>query len=132
MPIPADEFDALDVDSPSIDLSPETTQGTIFRYLLENPDRAFRQRDLVGALDVPKGSIGPTLTRLENHGLVDHRGRYWRIADGEHAVASATALGFETADATDGGFSEEDISAWMESADEPFDGSRDPSEETDD
>lgn len=132
MPIPADEFDALDDDSPSIDLSPETTQGTVLRYLLENADRAYRQRELVAALDVPAGSIGPTLTRLENHGLVDHRGRYWRVGDDEHAVASATALGSEIADAVDGSFSEEATSAWMETAEDTVDDPPDETNETHD
>jgi len=38
----------------------------------------------------------------------DHRGRYWAIADAEHALASAGLHGSSTADDSDGGFSDED------------------------
>lgn len=102
-----------------LDLSPDTTQGTIYRFLLEHADAAFRQRELVDALDVPSGSVGPTLSRLEENGLVVHRGRYWAISDAEHAVASAGLVGAATADEIDGGFSDEEIDEWMESAVEP-------------
>lgn len=123
MPIPADEFDSLDDDRPEIDLSPDTTQGTIYRFLLGNADRAFRQREIIAALDVPAGSVGPTLSRLEDHDLVDHRGQYWRVDDAAHAVASGAVLGTESADEVDGGFSDDEVRAWMETAVDPVDDS---------
>jgi hypothetical protein len=52
---------------------------------------------------VPEGSVGPTPTRLKEHGLVEHRDRFWTIADAEHAVASAGMHGVVTADDIDGG-----------------------------
>lgn len=120
MPISRDEFRAVDDSGTSLpDLSPDTTQGTVYRFLLENADRAFRQREIVDALDVPEGSVGPTLARLEEYGLVEHRDRFWAIADAEHAVASAGLHGAAAADQLDGGFSSEEIDAWMETAVEP-------------
>jgi hypothetical protein len=119
MPIPKDEFRTIDEGEDRPDLSPDTTQGAIYRFLLRNADQAFRQREIVEGTDVPRGSAGPTLARLEEHGLVEHRGEYWSIADGEHAVASAGALGAATADERDGGFSDEDVAAWSETAVDP-------------
>lgn len=119
MPIPRDEFRTIDEEGGRPDLSPDTTQGTIYRFLLGNADRAFRQREIAESVDVPRGSIGPTLARLEEHGLVDHRGEYWSIADAEHAVASAGALGAAAADDIDGGFSDEEVAAWSETAVDP-------------
>ncbi len=116
MPIPEDEFRSINDDTPVIDLAPDTTQGKIYRFLLENADKAFRQREVVGAVDVPRGSVGPTLKRLERRGLVEHRGHYWKIADTEHATASAGLLGAATADEIDGGFSDGEIDEWMETA----------------
>lgn len=121
MPIPKDEFRTIDDDSEMVNLSRETTQGAIYHFLLEHADEAFRQREIVDAVDVPKGSIGPTLDRLEKRGLVEHRGRYWAVADAEHAAASAGLLGAATADEVDGGFSDEKVTAWMETAVEPRD-----------
>lgn len=120
MPISNDEFRTIDEDGPILDLAPDTTQGKIYLFLLQNADKAFRQREIVDAVDVPQGSVGPTLTRLEQHGLVDHRGRFWKIADAEHAVASAGLHGAETADDIDGGFSDEAIEEWMETAVDPI------------
>jgi DNA-binding transcriptional MocR family regulator len=116
MPISKDEFRTIEDGEGRPDLSPDTTQGRIYRFLLANADRAFRQREVVAAVDVPRGSVGPTLARLEERGLVDHRGEYWSIADEEHAVASAGALGAATADERDGGFTDEEVAAWAETA----------------
>jgi len=121
MPISKDEFRSIDEDEPSLpDLAPDTTQGVVYRFLLEHADQAFRQREIVDSIDVPEGSVGPTLKRLEEHGLVDHRDRFWTIADAEHAVASAGLHGAATADELDGGFSDDDVEAWMETAVDPI------------
>ena len=126
MPISKDKFQTIDEDGPTLpDLSPETTQGAVYRFLVEHADQAFRQRELVDAIDVPAGSIGPTLKRLEQHGLVDHRGQFWAIADAEHAIASAGLHGAATADDLDDGFSDGDVDAWMETAVDPIDSESD-------
>ncbi len=121
MPIPADEFQTIDEGVPVIDLASDTTQGKIYSFLLENADKAFRQREIVDAVDVPRGSVGPTLKRLEQRGLVEHRGRYWKIAEAEHAISAAGLLGAGTADEIDGGFSDGEIDEWMETAVDPID-----------
>ena len=121
MPISKEEFQTINEDqSPKLDLSSDTTQGKLYHFLLENANQAFRQREIINAVDVPKGSVGPTLKRLEQHGLLDHRDRFWAIADAEHAVASAGLHGAATADEIDGGFSDADIQAWMETAVDPI------------
>lgn len=133
MPITEDEFQTIDEDTPAVDLGPDTTQGEIYRFLLEKADKAFRQREIVNAVDVPQGSVGPTLKRLEDHGLVEHRGRYWKIADAEHATASAGLLGAATTDEIDGGFSDEAIDEWMDTAVDPIEGrDEDSGEKADD
>jgi DNA-binding transcriptional MocR family regulator len=103
-----------------LDLSPDTTQGKLFRFLLEHADQAFRQREIITSIDVPRGSVGPTLSRLEQRGLVEHRDRFWAVADAEHAVATAGLHGAATADEVDGGFSDEDVATWMETAADPI------------
>lgn len=121
MPISEEEFRTIDDETLVIDLGSDTTQGEIYRFLLANADKAFRQREIVDGVGVPRGSVGPTLKRLEQRGLVEHRGRYWKIADAEHASASAGLLGALTADAIDGGFSDEMVDVWMETAVDPVD-----------
>ena len=92
----------------------------MYRFLLEHADQAFRQRELVDAVDVPEGSVGPTLKRLKEHSLVEHCNRFWTIADAEHAVVSAGSHGAATADEADGGFTDEEVDAWMETAVDPL------------
>lgn len=120
MPISEDEFQTIDADGPMLDLASDTTQGEVYQYLLANADKAFRQREIIDAVDVPEGSVGPTLQRLEQHGLVDHRGRYWKIADAEHATASTGLHGAATPDEIDGGFSDEAVDTWTETAVDPI------------
>lgn len=119
MPISKDEFDSLDETDTTPDLAPDTTQGVLYRFLLTNGDKAFRQREIRQAVDVPDGSVGPTLSRLEQYGLLEHRGQYWTIADSERAIESAAQMGAETADGRDGGFTEKQREQWMENAVEP-------------
>lgn len=121
MPISKDEFRSIDEDVPSLpDLAPDTTQGAVYRFLLEQADQAFRQREMVDAVSVPEESVGPALKRLEEQGLVEHRDQFWTIADAGHAVTSAVLHGAATADDIDGGFSGEDVKAWMETAVDPI------------
>lgn len=120
MPISEDEFQTIDPDGPMLDLASDTTQGEVYQYLLANADKAFRQREIIDAVDVPEGSVGPTLQCLEQHGLVDHRGRYWKIADVEHATASTGLHGAATPDEIEDGFSDEAVDTWMETAVDPI------------
>ncbi|MFT4963722.1 MAG: hypothetical protein ACI9PP_000999 [Halobacteriales archaeon] len=45
----------------------------------------------------PRRQRRPDVYRLEEDGLVEHRDRFWAIADAEHAVASAELHGAATA-----------------------------------
>ncbi|WP_338737904.1 hypothetical protein [Haloplanus salilacus] len=90
MPISKDELHPIDKgEPPHSGLAPDTTQGAVYRFLLEHANQAFRQQEFVDAVDVPERSVGPTLERLEEHGLVKQRDRFWTVADAEHTVASA-------------------------------------------
>ena len=122
MPISKDEFRSINDDGQALlDLSVDTIQGIVYRILLENADQAFRQREIVAAVEVPEGSVGPTLQLLEQHGLVEHRDHFWTIADAEHAVVSAGLHSATTADEIDGGFSDDDVEVWMDTAVDPID-----------
>ena len=61
MPISKDKFQTIDEDRTVPDLAPDATQGKVYRFLLKYADKAFRQREIVDAVDVPQGSVGPTL-----------------------------------------------------------------------
>jgi len=62
------------------DLPDEDTNGRrILEFLADDPDLGFRPGELAEELDIPKGSVGTTLRRLEQRGFVRHKGEYWAI-----------------------------------------------------
>lgn len=81
MPISKDEFRSISDDQASLaDRSPDTTHSAVYCFLLNHPEKAFRQDEIANAVTVPHGSVGPTLKRLEEHALVDHRDQFWTLA----------------------------------------------------
>ena len=55
-----DEFRCVDEDGPLLlDLTPDTTQGVVYRFLLGHTDQVICQRRIFNGVDVPKGSVGP-------------------------------------------------------------------------
>ena len=89
MPISADRFEEINDDG--ADPRPGTNADKILTFLEEHADQAFTQTEIAEATDVKRGSVGPTLVRLREHGRVDHRGRYWRISDHDRSIDAATA-----------------------------------------
>jgi hypothetical protein len=120
MPISRNEFQRLGERPSGLDLSVETILGRVYRFLLTHTSYAFRQDELVDAIDGPQEAIESSLNRLEQRGFVDHRGRFWAIADCELAVISASLHGAVSAGDIDGGFSDEDVATWMETAIDPI------------
>lgn len=114
MPIGADQFEDIDDEA---DLQPGTNGYEIVSFLASNPEQAFTQSEIAAEIDVPRGSVGPTLVRLREDGRVDHRGTYWRISDHERSVraasdhAGATAASRETESF--------DYESWQEHAVDP-------------
>ena len=120
MPISRDEFQRIDDGSSGLDLSLETTLGRVFRFFLTHAGYAFRKDEILDAIDGPQEMIEFSLIRLERRGFVEHRDRFWAIADCELAVISAGLHGAVSAGDIDGGFSDEDVAAWMETAIDPI------------
>ncbi|WP_276258015.1 MarR family transcriptional regulator [Haloglomus litoreum] len=119
MPIPKDRFETLEETG----VSPQTNAERIVEFLLSNRDLAYRMSEIADELNIPRGSVGPTLKRLEDDGLVVHRDRYWAIDETYAASREGMALtGAAAAEYDDGkGF---DVDAWAEAAEDatPRDG----------
>ena len=81
MPISVDRFKHLNEDS--ITLAEGTNAHKIMSFLVHHPDEAFRRRELIEQTEVKEGSIGPTLQRLRERGLVQHRQNYWTLGHEE-------------------------------------------------
>lgn len=92
MPIDIREFE----NAPETDLlatgKGPTNAEHVLSFLSSHPGQAFTPKEVREATDIPRGSIGVVLSRLEDRGLVRHRGDYWAIADDadvDVALASA-------------------------------------------
>lgn len=105
MPINIDQFD----DGPDdvLDLQEGTQPARILRFLVTNDDKAFTQTEIHDATDITRGSVGAVLSRLEDRGLVRHRGRYWAIAEDDRIASYAAQRRASSALTTDDYYGEE-------------------------
>lgn len=113
MPITKDRFQGLDEDSPR----PETNAEIILGFLVENDGYAFTMSEIAEETEIPRGSVGPTLKRLEDDGAVEHRANYWRVSDTHLASRSSVSHTATTAADYDDG-EEFDVSEWAEHAED--------------
>jgi predicted transcriptional regulator of viral defense system len=108
VPIDIERFEEDSVDE--LRLGGQTNAETILSFLSSTPEKAFTPKEIHKATEVPRGSVGVVLSRLEERGLVRHRGEYWAIADDEDTEETLTAMA--TARAVTDRFGPEDPDQW--------------------
>jgi len=99
MPINIDRFE--DELEDVLDIQEGTQPHTILTFLTANDEQAFTQTEIHEATDIPRGSVGVVLSRLEDRGLVRHRGRYWAIAEDERLASYAAQQAASSSSTTD-------------------------------
>ena len=78
------------------DLPDENTNGRrILEFLAANSDLGFRPTELSEELEIPTGSVGTTLRRLEARGFVRHKGEYWAINPAAYDAHTASVIGLQ-------------------------------------
>ena len=105
MPISIDRFD--DEPADVLELREGTHPYRILQFLAANSDQAFTQTEIHEATDIKRGSVGAALSRLEDRGLVRHRGRYWAIAEDDRLASYAAQKQASSASTTDDYYGEE-------------------------
>ena len=105
MPITIDEFD----DDPEdvLDLADGTQPYRILQFLAANDDQAFTQTEIHHATNINRGSVGAVLSRLDDRGLVRHRGRYWAIATDDRLASYAAQVTASSTSTTDDYYDDE-------------------------
>jgi len=88
IPIEIDRFESEPEEV--LDLEKDTQPYTILKFLAENDNKAFTQKEIHEATNIKRGSVGAVLSRLEDRGLVRHKGRYWTV-EKDDRLASAAA-----------------------------------------
>lgn len=90
-----------------LDLREGTQPHRILRFLAENSDKAYTQSEIAEETGIKRGSVGAALSRLEDRGLVRHRGRYWAIGEDDRLAAYAAQVRASSASTTDDYYDEE-------------------------
>ena len=106
MPINIDRFENGPEDA--LGVKEGTQPHTILSFLAANDEQAFTQTEIHEATDIPRGSVGVVLSRLEERGLVRHRGRYWAIAEDERLASYAAQQAASSSSTTDDYYGETD------------------------
>lgn len=107
MPIDIRQFD----ESSDDDLREQTNAERVIEFLAHNDEQAYTRTEIVEGTGVDTNSIGPTLTRLRERGLVRHKGEYWAITNDRERLQNAASLSsvLRRLDEQDGGF---DLDKW--------------------
>jgi predicted transcriptional regulator of viral defense system len=108
MPIDIDRFEESSNEKLRANGLPNAEQ--LLAFLAAHPDQAFTPKELHEATGMPRGSVGVVLSRLEDRGLVRHRGEYWAIA--EDADVEPTLSAMRTAETMTDLFGPEDPEEW--------------------
>lgn len=114
VPIRIDRFE--DGDDAELRAEGQTNAEQVLAFLAANADQAFTPKEVHEATAVARGSVGVVLSRLEDRGLVRHRGEYWAI-DPE-ADLDVTLSSIATARNASDRLGPEDRSDWGPGADE--------------
>jgi hypothetical protein len=112
MPIDIDIFESTPPEH--LQNRGETNAERVMRFLAAHPDKAFTQSEIRDATDVKAGSISVVLSRLEDRGLVRHKGNYWALGDDDDVAAYTGML--ESTRAANDRFGSEDMDEWLEHA----------------
>lgn len=105
MPIRIDRFE--DGPTDALDVQEGTQPYRVLQFLAENADQAFTQTEIHDATGINRGSVGSVLSRLEERGLVRHKGRYWAIGDDDRLASYAAQTNASSASTTDDYYGEE-------------------------
>jgi predicted transcriptional regulator of viral defense system len=112
MPIDIETFESSSEDR--LQQSGETNGDRVMRFLATHPDQAFTQSEIRDATGVKAGSISVVLSRLEDRGLVRHKGNYWALGEADDVTAYTSMV--ESTRAANDRFGEENMEEWLEHA----------------
>jgi hypothetical protein len=81
------KFDEYGEGQGRMDLSEGTNARRILSFLAAHPGLGFTPKEIHEETGVPRGSVGATLKRLEEQGLVRHKGNYWAAANDDRLAS---------------------------------------------
>lgn len=125
MPVEFADYDPRPTDLRWV-RDPESNPHRILSFLGAHPGTGFTPKEIAEATDVPRGSVGTTLSRLEEQGLVRHKEPYWAVVEDDRLGAFEAMLVSTSTEAEREGppdfdeaefASEEEMDAWRRGED---------------
>lgn len=111
------DFKSYDPNDHSLQLTEGSNAHTILTFLADHPAQGFTPKEISDATDLPRGSVGTTLSRLHDRGLVRHKEPYWAIGDDDRLASYGAMIhGVEAAEER---FGDDDFGDWQETAVDP-------------
>lgn len=106
MPINIDRL--TDQPEELLDIQEGSQPHQVLAFLAEHDDQAFTQSEIAEGTGLPPGNVGAVLSRLEERGLVRHKGRYWAIAEDDRLTSYAAQVTASSASTGDDYYGEDE------------------------
>lgn len=117
MPVEFEEYQERQAESGGLPIDPDSNAYKILSFLAERPELGFKPSEIREHVDMPKGSLNPTLSRLEARGLVEHEAPYWSAGDDDRLAAIAGTIA--SMQAFEERYGDDDFGEWHESDVDP-------------
>lgn len=119
MPVEFEEYRENCAETGGLPIDPESNAFRILVFLADHPDLGYKPSEIHDHTGIPKGNLNPTLSRLEERGLVEHEAPYWSISiDDRIAGITGTMYSMQ---AFEDQYSDDDFSGWHDSDSDPRD-----------
>lgn len=109
---------SIDIDTfentPEEELRELSNPERVLQFLIANDDQAFKAAEIAERAEVNKNSISTVLGRLEERGLVRHKGEYWAIGHEERLQSFGQYR--RATDRLNERYGEEDTNEWRKHA----------------
>lgn len=117
MPVEFDTYKEKQAESDDLPIDPDSNAYQVLSFLADRPDLGFKPAEIREHVDIPKGSLNPTLSRLEERGLVEHEPPYWSAGDDDRLAAiTGTMYSMQAFEAR---YGDDEFSGWHESDVDP-------------
>lgn len=117
MPVEFDKYKENQVESGGLSIDPDSNAYKLLSFLAEHPDLGFKPAEIRDHVDIPKGSLNPTLARLAERDLVEHEPPYWSAGDDDRLAAiTGTIYSMQAFEEHHG---DDDFSEWHETDVDP-------------
>lgn len=119
MPIHFDEYREIQAEAGGLPVDPDSNAYKVLSFLGEQPELGFKPAEISDHVDIPEGSVSPTLARLEERDLVDHEPPYWSAVDDDRLAALAGTM--YSMQAFEEKYADDEFDGWHETDVDPRD-----------